>query len=485
MICGANSDLFGRRWFLIGGNILLFAGHLMCGLAKNSTTMIAGFAIIGFGAGNAQLAAFALPELLPNKWRHISVTIADLGTWVAVVIGPIAARYAIVSGDAWRWLFHAPTIGAALSVLGLYFLYFPPQHPRGLPFRTALKELDYIGGILFILAGTLILVGILYTQITSSSSPKVVGLLVGGFVALLGFIGYEQFMPGLKQPLTPTHIFTKDKGREFTFPFIVGFVVTMFYYMTNIVYPTQCAVFFLKETSTIKDSVLLTLPSNLGLVFGEILLMLFGTRLGRNGCWKWTLTGSVAIMVFFGALLGLGNPTRKAMMMVFVFLSQTGFGWAQMLSITFIQFGVPQVELGVSGGLAGVSRFAGGAIAISVYSTILTNTLTTWMARLIPAAVLPLGLPESSLVALMTALPQGSAALAKVPGITTDIMVAAGGALQQSYVHALRVTALSSLSFGIVAIIACCLCNDIGHKMDDKIEVFLENDEFADKNRFH
>jgi hypothetical protein len=124
--------------------------------------------------------------------------------------------------------------------------------------------------------------------------------------------------------------------------------------MTNIVYPTQCAVFFLRETSTIKESVLLTLPSNLGLVFGEILLMLFGTPFGH---WKWTLTGSVAIMVLFGALLGLGDPSRKAMMMVFVFISQTGFGWAQMLSITFIQFGVPQVELGVSGGLAGVSRF--------------------------------------------------------------------------------------------------------------------------------
>lgn len=70
MICGANSDLFGRRWFLIMGNVLLLVGHLMCGLAQNATTMIAGFAIIGFGAGNAQLAAFALPELLPNKWRH-------------------------------------------------------------------------------------------------------------------------------------------------------------------------------------------------------------------------------------------------------------------------------------------------------------------------------------------------------------------------------------------------------------------------------
>jgi hypothetical protein len=26
MICGANSDLFGRRWFICGGNVLAFIG---------------------------------------------------------------------------------------------------------------------------------------------------------------------------------------------------------------------------------------------------------------------------------------------------------------------------------------------------------------------------------------------------------------------------------------------------------------------------
>jgi Na+/melibiose symporter-like transporter len=39
MICGANSDLFGRRWFLIGGNVLLLLGHLLCGFAQNSKWM--------------------------------------------------------------------------------------------------------------------------------------------------------------------------------------------------------------------------------------------------------------------------------------------------------------------------------------------------------------------------------------------------------------------------------------------------------------
>jgi hypothetical protein len=28
-------------------------------------------------------------------------------------------------------------------------------------------------------------------------------------------------------------------------------------------------------------------------------------------------------------------------------------------------------------------------------------------------------------------------------------------------------------------------CNDIGHKMNDKIEIFLENDENANKNVYH
>lgn len=109
----------------------------------------------------------------------------------------------------------------------------------------------------------------------------------------------------------------------------------------------------------------------------------------------------------------------------------------------------------------------------------------TWAARLIPPAAEGAGLPASSLPALLEALPLGSAALAKVPGITTQIIEAAGAALQQTYVHALRVTALSSLSFGLLAIIACICCNDIGHKMNEKIEVFLENDEFADRNVYH
>ncbi|KAL5377440.1 hypothetical protein DPSP01_009778 [Paraphaeosphaeria sporulosa] len=481
MVCGANSDLFGRRWFIVAGNVIMFVGFIVGGSAKNNTSMLAAMALIGFGAGNAQLAAFALPELLPNKWRAAAIVLADAGVYFAVVVGPVAGRFAAQNADSWRWLFYAPAIAVFFSFLGLYLYYFPPKHPRGLPTKQALKELDYVGAILFILAATLILVGIVYTTTLPSKNPKVIGTLVSGFACLVAFALWETFAP-LKQPLTPPHVFTRDKGRELTFPFIVGFVVTMFYYATNVIYPTMISVFFTDATTDFRYGILLTLPQNLGLCFGAALLTIFGSKIGH---WKWTLTASVTVMVVFGALLALGNPDRKGMMLAFVFLSMTGFGWAQYLSIAFIQFGVPQVELGISGGLAGVSRFAGGAIAISVYTTILTNVQSTNAARLVPAAATAAGLDPSSASALLAALPLGADALAKVPGINSEIIAAAGAAFTQSYVIGLRTTALSSLSFGVCAIIACLFCNDIGHKMNDKIEVFLENDVGAEQNKFH
>jgi MFS family permease len=98
MVCGANSDLFGRRWFIITGNVLMFIGFIVGGRAKNNTAMIAAMAFIGFGAGNAQLAAFALPELLPNKRRHAAIVLADLGVFFAVVVGPVAGRFSIQVG---------------------------------------------------------------------------------------------------------------------------------------------------------------------------------------------------------------------------------------------------------------------------------------------------------------------------------------------------------------------------------------------------
>lgn len=100
MICGANSDLFGRRWFILTGNIFVFVGNIIGATSHHMAQTIVAHVVIGFGAGNCQLAAFAIPELLPNKWRHLGVVIADGVAFFAVIAGPVTPRVAIRHGDA-------------------------------------------------------------------------------------------------------------------------------------------------------------------------------------------------------------------------------------------------------------------------------------------------------------------------------------------------------------------------------------------------
>ena len=100
MVCGANSDLFGRRYFILLGNILVFTGCVVGATSHSIGQSIAAHTLIGFGAGNCQLAAFALPELLPNKWRHFAVVIADGLIYFDVIVGPVAARAASIHGES-------------------------------------------------------------------------------------------------------------------------------------------------------------------------------------------------------------------------------------------------------------------------------------------------------------------------------------------------------------------------------------------------
>lgn len=61
LLAGANSDLFGRRWFLLFGNACCCVGFIVTATAKGADHFTAGLAITGFGAGFAQMAMCSIP----------------------------------------------------------------------------------------------------------------------------------------------------------------------------------------------------------------------------------------------------------------------------------------------------------------------------------------------------------------------------------------------------------------------------------------
>jgi hypothetical protein len=62
-----------------------------------------------------------------------------------------------------------------------------------------------------------------------STDKMVLAPLIAGF-ALLVLFGIWETLEKCKYPLCPPRIFRSHYGREFTVPFTVAFIVTMFYY---------------------------------------------------------------------------------------------------------------------------------------------------------------------------------------------------------------------------------------------------------------
>ena len=326
------------------------------------------------------------------------------------------------------------TIAQGISLIVLFFFYHPPKHPRGIPWGQALKQLDYMGIITFTAAAAMVLSGIVYVQYLPSNDPKVISLLVVGFACLIFFGVWESFAP-LKEPLAPTRLFVANKGRSKTAPFIVGFVVTMFYYATNITWPTMVEVYFTSAATPPHIVYLLATVQGFGILTGAMLLSFLGTYIQH---WRFQMGVPITLMTFFGGMLAYVTAERESLGIAFAFLVAMFYGYGQYLSIAYIQFGADQLELGIAGGLAGVARYAGGAVAVTLFQTILTTTQTKYAVNHVISAAEAAGASPTVAKAVFAALPSGTTALESVQGLTTAIAEAAGAAYVKSYVQGVK-----------------------------------------------
>lgn len=113
------------------------------------------------------MAMCSIPELMPNKYRHIGITISDGFVFLIVVIGPIVGRYAVDNGPRdWTYVYYGGFAAQFVSMVCLALFYFPPAHPRGVPWNEGIRGLDYVGTILVIPGICTVLVGIINTTVS-------------------------------------------------------------------------------------------------------------------------------------------------------------------------------------------------------------------------------------------------------------------------------------------------------------------------------
>lgn len=141
---------------------------------------------------------------------------------------------------------------------------------------------------------------------------------------------------------------------------------------------------------------------------------------------------------------------------------------------------IPLRYLGLASGLVGTFRSMGGSVGNAVFNTILKGVVDERLGGHIAAAAIKNGFDPTQLTALIPATVNAVVgvpeAFAKVPGITPAIETAAIHAFREVYARAFRTVFLSTLPFGVIAIILACFIRDPSQYLTNHTAIHMEKD---------
>lgn len=270
LLFGRLSDLFGRRWFFIGGSALALVGSIVCATANSIPMLIGGETLLGFAAASQLSYGFTLGELLPIKYRFLGVSYCYLFVIPFSALGPAVAYAFILYTDAgWRWCYYLMIILNALCTICWFFCYYPPTfHMKNgdESFIHKLAELDYLGLFLYTGGLLLFLMGLSWGgQVHPWKSAYVLCTMIIGLVMLIAFALYETFA-NLKEPMMPIHLFKEPGYASSVMMVSIGASV---YYAFAIIWPNMVNTLYSDGHSTMWIG-WASCTTNAGFTLGEI-----------------------------------------------------------------------------------------------------------------------------------------------------------------------------------------------------------------------
>ncbi|KAH7077475.1 fungal trichothecene efflux pump [Paraphoma chrysanthemicola] len=466
-IVGRVTDLCGRRYFIIGGNLLGVIGTIISATAKSIPILIGGNVLMGLAASTQTSTPAILGELLPMKHRF-GVT----GLFFTIFVLPNAFGAAIAYGfvqntaAGWRniyWLLLATNAAATCCI----FLFYHPPTFAMKNSRTKMqvvKDFDYVGFVLFSGGLTTFLLGLSWGgQVYPWKSPHVIASLVVGGVVLVAFVLYECYMP-LKDPLVPMHLF-RNLGWVVTV-LVLGIGPTIFYGFA-IVWPQM--VFGLYTTDVKYGSLLSVIP-----------VVSFTSGTCCSGFVRYIQRQRIQIIVC--ACIGTPLVAACACMTVdnketIIGLMFTGcffLGYIEGTGVTATAVSLEdQADIGVGSGVAATLRGVFATFGSAIYVLVLRTRLTTTIPQQVPPALIRAGLPVSSIPAFIAAFQTGE--FANIPGVSASIIQAGSLAYAQAQVLAYRTVFLTTLAFSGPILILSFFWPDLDKKMTNHTVALLHS----------
>ena len=369
---GKLSDLYGRKPIFMAGIGIFLAGSALSGLSQNMEMLIAFRGLQGIGAGSLFPVALAvIGDLFTPAERGKYQGLFGAVFGIAFIVGPLVGGF-LTEQISWHWIFY---VNVPIGLVSLFFIYrlLPTvKNPR------ATRNFDVLGGLIFTVAISFLLVGL-----TNKQFGEWTDTTVGGFI-LVGLIGSVLFVLAetrAKEPIVPLSLF---RIRTYSASMIATFFASFAFFGAIIFLPRW---FQIVEGFSPTNSGLAALPLMVGLIASSIGSGLIVARTGR---YKWLLVGAIVLMgVSTGLMTQLTATTSLEVVWFWMFLAGLGVGPTFSVFTIVVQNAVPFHELGVATSNLTFFRQIGGTVALAIVGTIFGATFTEQLAPQLAASGVP------------------------------------------------------------------------------------------------
>ncbi|EON67606.1 hypothetical protein W97_06974 [Coniosporium apollinis CBS 100218] len=473
---GRLSDIFGRRWFFIGGGVISVAGSIVCATATSIPMLIGGNVLLGIATATQLSFHFVMGELVPMKYRYMGNAFLYIFCIPGSGMGPVIATAFVTYYPrvGWRgpyWLLLAVN---SLALLCWVLFYYPPtfheKHKRDIDSKMYwVKNFDYLGTLLFAGGFVSFLLGLSFGgSIYPWKSASTIAPIVVGIIVLVIFVLYEIYVP--KEPLIPMHLF---KSMRWTAAVVLLGLGAGVYYAFAIIWPLQVAVLYGGGNLMYVGAV--SVIVGMGIISGQVLCGVLAKKIGKT---RYQCMVVFAIGGLFLACAATCTPDNKNVQIALIYIGCFFIGWNETICLANATILVhDQREIGVAGGVAGSVRSGICAILTTVYVSILTNRLTETVSTQVPPAIVSAGLPATSVVDFLSAFTVGTAeAFAAVPGVTAEIIAIGTRAYQEANADAYSTVYLSTIAFTGIALILTFFAPNTDELMSGKIVATLNHE---------
>jgi EmrB/QacA subfamily drug resistance transporter len=369
---GKLSDLYGRKPIFMAGITIFLIGSALSGLSQNMEMLIVFRGLQGIGAGSLFPVALAvIGDMFTPAERGKYQGLFGAVFGIAFIVGPLVGGF-LTEQISWHWIFY---VNIPIGLVSLFFIsrLLPTvKNPR------ATRNFDVLGGVIFTIAISFLLVGL-----TNKQFGEWTDTTVGGFI-LVGLIGTVLFVLAetrAQEPIIPLGLF---RIRTYTSSMIATFFASFAFFGAIIFLPRW---FQIVEGFSPTNSGLAALPLIVGLIVSSIGSGLIVARTGR---YKWLLVGAIILMgVSTGLMTQLTATTPLEMVWFWMFLAGLGVGPTFSVFTIVVQNAVPFHELGVATSNLTFFRQIGGTVALAIVGTIFGATFTEQLVPQLAAAGVP------------------------------------------------------------------------------------------------